>query len=201
MRNIIKQWQLHLKDLGFPMIVDGVFGPKTLRYSKEASGAPKATAPDIDTPNLKPTKRKINELIWHCSATPDGREVTVDTIRGWHEARGWKDIGYHFVVGLDGRVHTGRPIHLVGAHVSGHNSGTVGCCYVGGMTSDMLKAKDTRTPEQKIAMEVLTTELVKIYGIDKISGHNEYASKACPSFDVRTDALGNITGFKNGRKI
>lgn len=136
--------------------------------------------------------RKISELIWHCTATPEGREVSVDTIRQWHvRDNGWADIGYHQIVHLDGSVSPGRPESQVGAHVAGHNTGTLGYVYVGGCDKAM-KPKDTRTPAQKATMIRLTKEAIAKYGITKVSGHNQYAAKACPSFDVRKDPLGQL---------
>ena len=85
--------------------------------------------------------RKINKIIIHCSATPEGREVSVDTIRKWHLKRRFSDIGYHYVIGLDGTIHKGRPIEKVGAHCSYENIGSIGICYVGGMSKDMKKAQ------------------------------------------------------------
>lgn len=137
--------------------------------------------------------RNINEIIIHCTATPEGRHHTVADIRAWHKGQGWSDIGYHYVVYLDGTVHTGRPIEKVGAHVSGRNSGTVGVVYVGGCDVTGKKAKDTRTPEQREALLKLCRDLIKNYPtIKKVSGHNQYANKACPSFDVRKDELGKL---------
>ena len=130
--------------------------------------------------------RKIKELIWHCTATPEGRKVSVATIRKWHKSRGWSDIGYHKVIHLDGTAEDGRPITKVGAHVKGHNTGTIGYVYVGG-TIKGGKPKDTRTVPQKATMARLTREAIEKYGVTKVSGHNEYANKACPSFDVQTD--------------
>ncbi|MCE7028487.1 phage tail tip lysozyme [Jiella avicenniae] len=131
--------------------------------------------------------RPINEIIVHCTATPEGREVSVDTIRQWHKQRGWKDIGYHFVVHLDGQIEPGRPVDQVGAHVAGHNTGTIGVVYVGGVDAAM-KAKDTRTPEQKESLKRFLSELlVRFPSVTKISGHNQYAAKACPCFDARRE--------------
>lgn len=130
--------------------------------------------------------REINELIWHCTATPEGRVTTVAEIDQWHKARGWSGIGYHFVVYLDGTVHVGRPVANIGAHVEGHNTGTIGCVYVGG-TDKQGKPKDTRTAAQKTAMLELTKQLVAKYGIKKISGHYEYAAKACPCFKPKDE--------------
>lgn len=132
--------------------------------------------------------RQINELVWHCTATPQGREVPLSEIRRWHvKERGWKDIGYHKVVHLDGSVSNGRPETIAGAHVAGRNTGTLGYVYVGGMSKDMKKAKDTRTPAQKETMLRLTREAISKYGLKKVSGHRNYAPKDCPSFDARKE--------------
>lgn len=149
---------------------------------------------------LKKAKRPVTELIWHCTATPEGRPVTVDQIDQWHKARGWSGIGYHYVVYLDGTVHVGRDVDKIGAHVAGRNSGTIGATYVGGVEKDKLKAKDTRTPAQKKAMRELTIQLAEMYRLKRISGHNEYAAKACPSFNVKADELGNIPGYRKGQR-
>lgn len=152
---------------------------------------------------LKKARRPVAGLIWHCAATPEGRHVTVDQIRAWHKARGWSDIGYHYVVLLDGTIVEGRPIEKLGAHVGGHNAGTIGAVYVGGVDKNTLRPKDTRTPKQKAAMLWLTKALADLYpGLNRISGHNEWTNaKACPSFKVPADDLGNIPGFKKGKRI
>lgn len=75
--------------------------------------------------------RKIDDIIIHCTATAEGRDVSVADIRRWHKARGFVDVGYHYVVYLDGSVHEGRPLAQVGAHCRGHNAHSVGVCYVG----------------------------------------------------------------------
>ena len=132
--------------------------------------------------------RTINEIIIHCSATEEGKDFKAADIKRWHvQGNGWKDIGYHYVIDLDGTVEHGRPIAQVGAHCSGHNSYTIGICYVGGLASDRKTPKDTRTPEQKIALHALVNGLKHAFNIKKVSGHNQYSSKACPSFDVRKE--------------
>jgi N-acetylmuramoyl-L-alanine amidase len=130
--------------------------------------------------------RKINKIIIHCSATPEGRDVCTDTIRQWHLDRGWRDIGYHYVIELDGSIVTGRPIEQVGAHCKGKNRNSIGICYVGGVDKDM-KPKDTRTPDQKDAMQSLLFDLTDNFAGATIHGHNEFSNKACPSFDVQTE--------------
>ena len=63
--------------------------------------------------------RKISKIIIHCSATPEGRNNTIEDIERWHKARGWKSVGYHYVIHLDGSVHPSRSEDEVGAHCSG----------------------------------------------------------------------------------
>lgn len=130
--------------------------------------------------------RTIEELIWHCTATPEGREVSVEEIDAWHRARGWRGIGYHIVVHLDGSVSSGRPPEKDGAHVRGRNRQTLGYVYVGGL-DEAGEPKDTRTLAQKETMEQLTAEAIKHYGIVLVSGHRDYAAKACPCFDARAE--------------
>ena len=152
--------------------------------------------------NQQRATRPISEIIIHCTATPEGREVSVETIRGWHKGQGWKDIGYHWVVGLDGVPRPGRPEAQVGSHVKGRNTGTLGVVYVGGVARDGRTPKDTRTPAQREGLKVIVSALLDRYpGINRISGHNEFAAKACPSFDVPGDEIGNMPGFRAGRRV
>lgn len=137
--------------------------------------------------NGQPCERPITELIVHCSATPAGRDVTASDIRRWHrEERGFADIGYHFVVRLDGKVECGRPLAVVGAHCRGHNSRSVGVCYVGGIGSDGRPA-DTRTPAQRQALLGLLTALRRRFPGASIHGHRDFAAKGCPSFDATAE--------------
>ena len=128
--------------------------------------------------------RKIDKLIIHCSATPEGRTVTVAEIDKWHRDKGYNGIGYHYVIGLNGEVWKGRDINLIGAHTQGYNSNSIGVCYIGGCDKSM-KAKDTRTASQKVALLNLVKDLKKQFPTAIIHGHNEFAAKACPSFDVK----------------
>ena len=131
--------------------------------------------------------RAINKIILHCSATPGGRHTTVEDIRLWHKQRGFRDIGYHYVIYLDGTIHYGRPIERIGAHVFGLNKNSIGVVYVGGIDAMSFKPKDTRTPEQKEALDCLINELMGNYSGATLHGHNQFANKACPSFDVQKE--------------
>lgn len=131
--------------------------------------------------------RKITDIILHCSATPEGRDIHADTIRNWHKQQGWRDIGYHYVITLDGKVERGRPLDKVGAHCVGHNTNSIGICYVGGIDKQG-KVKDTRTPAQTAALHQLVKTLQEEYHIpdSNVHCHNEYSAKACPSFSIET---------------
>ena len=137
--------------------------------------------------------RPLNEIVVHCTATrPDwwtgtSAQVKVNEVRNWHTSKGWSDIGYHYLIDRDGTVVAGRPIEKTGAHVKGHNTGTVGVSLFGGhggSASDVFE--DNFTEEQDAALRKLIANLQADYpSIHKISGHNEYSSKACPCFNVR----------------
>ena len=131
--------------------------------------------------------RNLDTIVIHCTATPEGRDVTAAEVRRWHTSKGWSDIGYHFLVRLDGTVEVGRPIERMGAHVRGHNKNTVGVAYAGG-TDAKGKPADTLTQAQYAAIVQLVTELREEYGWMDVCGHRDFPGvrKACPSFDVAT---------------
>ena len=142
---------------------------------------------NVNLQNVAPsTRRSISEIIVHCSATPQGREVTVADIDRSHRQRGFNGIGYHYLVGLDGTVGFGRDERIAGAHCSGHNSRSVGVCYVGGVDARM-QPKDTRTAEQRESLRQLITLLRQRYPQATVHGHREFAAKACPCFDAAAE--------------
>ena len=100
--------------------------------------------------------RQINDIIVHCSATKEGRDYTVADIDRWHKARGWRCIGYHYVIYRDGSVHAGRPVEQIGAHVTNHNANSIGICYIGGLDASG-NPKDTRLSSAKPCANWLAT--------------------------------------------
>ena len=128
--------------------------------------------------------RSIKEIIIHCSATREEQQVSVDTIRDWHLAKGWNNIGYHFYIDLNGIINKGRDIDKIGAHCKGHNRNSIGICYCGGVETDGKTPKDTRTQEQKDSLLHVLKTLKAMYPEAVIYSHNEFANKACPSFDA-----------------
>ena len=131
--------------------------------------------------------RTINEIIVHCTATPEGKDFKAKDIDRWHKERGWKKIGYHYVIDLDGKIEKGRGENEVGAHCSGRNAHSIGVVYVGGLAKDGKTPKDTRTEAQKEALWKILISLIIKYPNATIHGHNEFSSKACPCFNVKEE--------------
>lgn len=151
--------------------------------------------------------KKIDAIIIHCSATRAGQDLRARDIDRMHRQRGFNQIGYNFVIDLDGTVENGRPLSVDGAHCntkgfsdSSYNKHSVGVCYIGGLDASG-KPADTRTDAQKMALRNLVAKLCKEYLIVELLGHrdtspdlngngevepNEFI-KACPCFDVRAE--------------
>ncbi len=136
----------------------------------------------------------VTEIILHCADTrPDwmtGHAIAekLAEIRRWHvQQRGWRDIGYHWVIDRDGAVAPARPETEIGAHVEGHNRGTIGICLLGGYgaTADDPFEKNF-TAAQAATVRRLIVEIKGRTVIQKVSGHNDYAAKACPGYRVST---------------
>ena len=137
--------------------------------------------------------RNLSEIIIHCTDTrPEwwsdrSSADKVAEVRRWHvEERKWSDVGYHYLIDRDGTVIEGRPLERVGAHVKNHNTGTIGISLFGGhggaSTDDFF---DNFTEDQDRALRTLINKLRDDYpSITKVTGHNAYANKACPTFTV-----------------
>lgn len=126
--------------------------------------------------------RHITTIIIHSTATPAGRDVTVADITAWHRQRGFATIGYHFLIGLDGTIHPGRPIAQVGAHCRGHNAHSIGIAYAGGARADCRTPADTRTPAQRAALRLLISRLRERFPGVKVCGHRDLAPTGHGSF-------------------
>ncbi|UFM66809.1 N-acetylmuramoyl-L-alanine amidase [Paracoccus sp. MA] len=137
-------------------------------------------------------KTAVDEIIIHCAATRPGwmagkpLAAKVTEIRRWHvRDNGWSDIGYHWIIDRDGKVAPGRPEGTPGAHVAGHNTGSIGICLIGGHGSSAADDfHEHYTVAQEDALVQLIESIKKRAKIAKISGHNQYAAKACPGFSV-----------------
>jgi len=132
------------------------------------------------------TKRKINKIAIHCTATPIGRDLGAKEIDNMHINR-WgatSGCGYHYIIRLDGSIEKGRWVDSPGAHVEGRNSDTIGISYVGGVDNKLNPKEDHATPEQMKSLQTLINLLVKEYNLnpEDVLGHREFPKvyKACP---------------------
>ena len=139
---------------------------------------------------------KIKHLVIHCTATPEGREVTGKEIRAWHTSpppagRGWKQVGYTDLIRLDGsieRLVENNEDEFVDAGeitngVAGINYCSRHVVYAGGVDAKM-NPKDTRTAAQTETMRNYVVDFVKRFPFVSVAGHNQFDNKACPSFNV-----------------
>jgi hypothetical protein len=129
----------------------------------------------------------------HASATKTSQDIGVEEITEWHQARGYRTIGYHLVIRRDGTVQPGRDINIRGAHVKGYNTSNIGICLIGGVDDDG-KPENNFTNEQWLTLWYVISELMRRYGIEleNVKGHRDWpgVKKACPCFDVQ-DKLGS----------
>jgi hypothetical protein len=137
-------------------------------------------------------------IVVHCSATRPGTDIGAAEIDRWHQDRGWRGIGYHAVIRLDGTVEPGRGLDEVGAHCASHNRVSVGVCVVGGVGEDG-KPACTITDVQQVALRGLLAAWQQRWPDAEVLGHRDLSpdldndgvigshewQKACPSFDVR----------------
>lgn len=127
-------------------------------------------------------------VIFHCADTPDYDRSSpnfdkfgASDIKSWHLTRGFNDIGYHWIIRRTGVIEKGREENVIGAHCEGHNSGSIGVCYMG---------REHMTEEQKAALDFLFLDILNRWGIPSTQwfGHRFFTSKKmCPGFDVETD--------------
>lgn len=151
--------------------------------------------------------KTIDAIIIHCSATRVGQDLRAKDIDRMHKQRGFNQIGYNFVIDLDGLVENGRPLSLDGAHCNtkgfsaeSYNKHSIGICYIGGLDVNG-NPEDTRTDAQKAALRELVAKLCKEYPIVEVLGHRDTSPdlngngevesteyiKACPCFDVQSE--------------
>lgn len=142
--------------------------------------------------------RKIDLIVIHCTASPNGKPVSVETVTAWHKARGFQTIGYHYLVDVDGTVHFGRPEEVMGAHAKGFNAHSIGVCLVGGLGRADRQNPGCYTQAQWDALKLLLGDLWKRYPAAKVVGHRDLSPdldgdgivepdewiKLCPAFDV-----------------
>ncbi len=199
----LKSIQQALADHAYsPGAIDDRWGPKTeaamqaVIAAKGARGGAVVDAIPIITRAIQyqgKARYPINEIVVHCSATaPDwmagqGIAAKKAEINRWHLARGFAMIGYHWIIDRDGKMLACRPETQIGAHVIEANRGTIGICLIGGFGSSATDGfSDNFTSSQDVQLRHQISGISMRTQIRRISGHNEYARKACPGFDVPT---------------
>ncbi len=132
-----------------------------------------------------PKRKETNKIIIHCAATKPSMDIGVEEIRKWHIQKGFRNVGYHFVIKRDGTVETGRAEDEIGAHAYGNNADSLGICLVGGI-SDSGQSEENYTDIQWSILRELVEDLLEKYSSDlEVIGHNEVSTKDCPCFDVK----------------
>lgn len=135
--------------------------------------------------------RRITLIVVHCSASPDGKPKTLERLIEEHQARGFRTVGYHYIIEPSGLRLMGRPLGEIGAHVEGHNANSVGICMIG-------TKKFTKAQWEKLKITV--SELIVKFPTARVVGHRDLSPdknkdgkitsnewvKLCPSFDVAT---------------
>lgn len=180
------------------LIADGIFGKLTDEAVREFQKSHGLSVDGIVGPKtwaalgIGNAKRNVDEIIIHYTATPEGEDFTNAQIKASHLARGFSDIGYHWIIGPNGEIRKGRDERLAGAHCKGHNTRSIGISYVGGCPPRSVKGwrdigKDTRTPAQKAALIKLIKEVKDRYPNASVHGHNEFANKPCPGFNAKEE--------------
>ena len=118
--------------------------------------------------------KKVQRLIVHHSASDRDTTTPADIYR-WHKERGWRDIGYQFIITGDGALHFGRPENQTGAHTKGHNTTSLGVCVTGNFE------KSQPTPKQWQMLVFWLERSMKKYGLRKeqVHYHKEFSATAC----------------------
>lgn len=139
-------------------------------------------------------RHPVKEVVLHCAAIKTGQFSHMTpfqvfaTINRWHTERGFtQGFGYHGLFMPDGTFYTGRPFSMVGAHVKGHNAGTLGFLVIESREiTHVGDFADWFTAAQSAALKAKLKDLRASHGIERISGHNDYAAKLCPGFKVHS---------------
>ena len=133
--------------------------------------------------------RTIRRIVIHTSDTEEGKDFRASDIDSWHREKGWSEIGYNYVVLIDGTMEEGRSIEKIPAHAYGYNRDSIGICYIGGRGKDG-KSKDTRTDCQKEQLIAIIKQLKERFPtITEVVGHRDLpgVAKDCPCFDAKTE--------------
>ena len=119
-------------------------------------------------------RNKTEMIVLHHAAA---KSCTVQQVHKWHLNKNWSGIGYHYFISRDGQIFRGRPEDTVGAHITGHNSKSIGVCFEGDYTTQ------TMPQAQLEAGKELVAYLKDRYKITKIKGHRDLMATSCPGIN------------------
>ena len=136
----------------------------------------------------------VKEVVLHCAAIKTGQFHGMSafqvfaTVNRWHTERGFANgFGYHGLIMPSGEWYSGRPFSMIGAHVKGHNAGTLGVLLIESREITHIgEFSDWFTDHQRDRLREKLALWRAEHGIEKVSGHNDYAPKLCPGFKVKS---------------
>lgn len=153
--------------------------------------------------------RKTRFAIHHTVTSSSDPARQVRGIQRYHmDTRGWCDVGYHFLIGSNGTIYEGRPLHLLGAHVGGHNTGNIGISFVGCYHTSGCGGLGSTTPTDVSVRNAgrLIGTLRRLYGISvstsTIKGHRDHSgqSTSCPGNNLHS-RLGTIRSVAQSQTL
>lgn len=155
-------------------------------YAMPNQNIPIVSKAPADVGFQKP-QRKVSKVFIHCSDSDIQAHDNIKTIREWHLARGFNDVGYHYFIRKTGQIENGRPLKDVPAAQEGHNTGSIAICVSG---------SKEYTKQSMEALKTLCIAINKAYnGNITFHGHCEVSSKACPVFDYKSVLKLNAGGY------
>ena len=126
----------------------------------------------------------IDTIVIHHTASNTHRSnslMAANTIYNYHaRTRGWGDVGYHYLIGADGKIYEGRQggPEVIGGHVAQQNGGKIGIALLG----DYHEGSRIPAPVAE-SLSALAYDLAEHYNIDlsrNLVGHSDLDATACP---------------------
>ncbi|OGR69370.1 MAG: hypothetical protein A2081_05670 [Elusimicrobia bacterium GWC2_61_19] len=114
----------------------------------------------------------------------------VQFVQDYHQhAKGWIDIGYHFLVDPAGNIFEGRPILAEGAHVVKHNPGNIGISILGNYHPPV---SNQFTPAAEASFVAVGRYLKDTYAVNVSSfyAHRDIGNTDCPGDDLYAKKTG-----------
>lgn len=142
-------------------------------------------------------KIPVDEVVLHCAAIKTGQFAHMTpfqvfaTVNQWHMERGFSGFGYHGLVMPDGLIYPGRPLSMQGAHVIENNRGTLGLLLIESREVETVGYFDDWFTEAQ--RKAVVAFLGGLDGVNRLSGHNDYAAKLCPGFKVRAEVFPELS--------